>query len=338
MIDAERLLRLRGLAKREISRKARLLHHMYTWNRIVGESTYVLHEYGPSESSIEAINHHFRPQLDQAENDHIRRSDHNSRLDDFLRLRTRQSDSDLDIDEPKERETGLHDIHLEDSRRFSDTLYSQIYGIPETWLSLLSQTTRLANVIHTLTNSGSAKKLVNSEAWEALQRRSSRLENMICSLALRSSRVSSSHSPGPPGRSHVHMLRALNAALVIFFYRRVRQVHPAILQGYVDDVISALRDVDAALTQSGIPGPGTGWPAFVAGCEAITQSRRDVLLGWIEKGGARCGFAAFRAAKEVMLEVWKEQDEHSTSTNCCGGPNPTWVSILRQRKLWPIFC
>lgn len=121
-------MRLRGLSKREISRKARVLHHIYTWMRIVGESTYVLHDYNPSASFIEALNHCFQPREDMLEYDNSRRSGLDARLDDFLLLQPRHSDSDLDIDAPKEREVALHDIHLEDSRRWADTLYSEIYG------------------------------------------------------------------------------------------------------------------------------------------------------------------------------------------------------------------
>ncbi|OGM42080.1 C6 transcription factor [Aspergillus bombycis] len=336
MIDAERLMRLRGLSKREISRKARVLHHIYTWMRIVGESTYVLHDYNPSASFIEALNHCFQPREDILEQDNSRRSGLDARLDDFLLLQPRQSDSDLDIDAPKEREVALHDIHLEDSRRWADTLYSEIYGIPETWLSLVSQTTRLANVMDTLVASGGTKRFMNSEAWEALQRRATRLENMICSFNSDRSKGSNSDSAGGPARPHTHMLRALNTALVIFFYRRIRNVHPSILQSHVDEVIAALKDFDMALAQHEVPGPGTAWPAFMAGCEATAPSKRDALLRWVEKGGAQCGFASFAVAKDVMTAVWKEQDGYFRF-NRAGGPLPTWMDILRQKKLWPML-
>ncbi|KAJ1708029.1 hypothetical protein AFCA_008876 [Aspergillus flavus] len=336
MIDAERLMRLRGLSKREISRKARVLHHIYTWMRIVGESTYVLHDYNPSASFIEALNHCFQPREDMLEYDNSRRSGLDARLDDFLLLQPRQSDSDLDIDAPKEREVALHDIHLEDSRRWADTLYSEIYGIPETWLSLVSQTTRLANVMDTLVVSGGTKRFMNSEAWEALQRRATRLENMICSFNSDKSKGSNTDSAGGPARPHTHMLRALNTALVIFFYRRIRNVHPSILQSHVDEVIAALKDFDTALAQHKVPGPGTAWPAFMAGCEAMAPSKRDALLRWVEKGGAQCGFASFVVAKDVMTAVWKEQDGYFRF-NRAGGPLPTWMDILRQKKLWPML-
>ncbi|KAE8146812.1 fungal-specific transcription factor domain-containing protein [Aspergillus avenaceus] len=335
MIDAERLMRLRGLSKREISRKARVLHHIYTWIRIVGESTYILHDYTPSAAFIEAFNHHFQPRDDALSQENCRRSGLDARLDDFLLMQPRQSDSDLDIDAPKEREVALQDIHLEDSRRWVDTLYSEIYGIPETWLSLVSQTTRLANVMDTLVVSGSLKKSMNPEAWEALQRRATRLENMICTFNSDRMRGGDEPSANPSG-PHAHMLRALNTALVIFFYRRIRNVHPSILQSHVDEVIAALKDFDAALTQHQVPGPGTAWPAFMAGCEAIAPSKRDTLLRWIEKGGAQSGFAGFSIAKEVVTAVWKEQDGYFRF-NRSGGPIPTWMDVLRQKKLWPML-
>ena len=62
-------------------------------------------------------------------------------LDDFLRVDAHEGDSGTDSDEYKDDEVGIRDIHLEDMRPWSNTMYLQIYGIPETRLSLVSQTT-----------------------------------------------------------------------------------------------------------------------------------------------------------------------------------------------------
>ncbi|KAF9894023.1 hypothetical protein FE257_008995 [Aspergillus nanangensis] len=334
MVDAERLLRLRGLPKRRISQKARLLHHVYTWLRIVGESTYVLHDYTPSTMFLEALDNQFRTPPGAVDLEAT--NDGNSRLDDFLRLDARHSDRDLNIDEPKDLEVGLHDIHLQDSRVFSETLYKQIYGIPETWLSLVSQTTRLANVMETFRTARSLGDGVSLEAWEALQRRSVRLENMICSFDLNRTQGPQPEPHDTSSKPHRHMLRALDASLMIFFYRRIRQVHPAILGGYVDNVISALHQFHAALPQDSYGGPGSAWPAFVAGCEATTSARREGILKCLEKAEMIRSFASFATAKNIMNELWRMQDEHLVRNR--GDAFPTWIDVLKAGQSWPLLC
>ena len=130
-------MRHRGLAKKTISRKARLLHHMYTWARILGESTYVLHGHtGPVQGCLQKYLSSTTPSREQHSIATPNTSGPGSRLDDFLRVGPHQSDSDLDIEETKEPHASLHDIHLEDSRENPDTMYAEIYGVSETWLSL----------------------------------------------------------------------------------------------------------------------------------------------------------------------------------------------------------
>jgi arginine metabolism regulation protein II len=357
MVDAERLLRVKGLAKREISRKARLLHHVYTWIRIVGESTSVLHDYpsyGPVVDNICTI---YRSGRSSRSGEGIRdndrpRSGHNARLDDFLRLDPHQSDSDLNIDEVKEHEVGLHDIHLEDSRYFNDTLF-QVYGISETWLSLVSQTTRLANILEASKHS----KEADAAFFEFLQKRAGRLENMICSFALktvpdrtgRGFTSSQQLPPDLPAEGQLpsdYMFRALNAALVILFYRRVRNVNPLILQGHVDHVIQALNEFDLALVNHNSQGPGTPWPAFIAGCEAISVTQREVLMSWLKSGFSQCGLYSFSISIDIMKEVWQWQEKNSSSSGVSDSPigfrhnSPhywTWVDVSRSKNLWAIL-
>lgn len=262
-------------------------------------------------------------------------SEPNPRLDDFLRLEHQQSDNDLNIDEPKDRAAGFHDIHLHDSRSFGETLYKQIYGIPETWLSLVSQTTRLANVMETFRIARNTGKKVNIEAWETLQRRSMRLENMICSFNLGRTRGGSLELQAT-SKPHSHMLEALNGALVIFFYRRIRETHPAVLQGHVDNVITALEECKAALSPEDTTGPGTIWPIFIAGCEAITSSRREAILRWMDNASSICGSASFVIARDIMTKLWRVQDEHLAANR--GEPMPSWIEIAKEEQIWPLFC
>ncbi|KAF2167246.1 hypothetical protein M409DRAFT_66261 [Zasmidium cellare ATCC 36951] len=334
LIDAERLMRHRGLAKREVSRKSRLLHHMYTWSRILGESTYVLHEYSSATGTVPSS--HPGGTLTAVQPHVVHASGPGSRLDDFLRLEPHHADSELDIEEVKEPQTSLRDIHLEDSRDNPNTMYTEIYGINETWLSLLSQTTRLANRLDGMKATNSTEVTMS----DLLSRRASRLEDMICSFA-------ADFSPRyitPKFEPNNHMHTALNSALVIFFYRRIKNVNSWILQSHVDDVISALESFDKAIKDKPGQGPGTPWPAFIAAAEASTQNRRERLFAWIENGEAATGFHCYTSSKELLLETWKRRDENATgqtpglrkSARRSGASQSTasWLDICREQKRW----
>lgn len=349
MIDAERLLRVKGLAKREISRKCRLLHHVYSWIRIVGESTYVIHDYSSYGSVVDNMSvAHRAGRLHRSSERRTEssqsKSGHNARLDDFLRLEPHSSDSDLDIDEIKEHQGALQDIHLEDSRLFGGTMY-QIYGISETWLSLVSQTTRLANILDA-TKYG---KNTDVSFVDFLQKRAGRLENIVCSFALKdpTSDDEDEDLTSPENRPpNYYMLRAMNSALVILFYRRIRNVNSLILQGHVDSVVQSLRDFDAALIAQGFEGPGSAWPAFIAGCEAKSRRNRKYIMSWLDKGFEKCGLEYFGASRRIMKEVWERQDQPTPlmdpGSDGSSQSRPqksasyqhTWVDVLREKDYW----
>lgn len=307
---------------------------MYTWLRIIGESTFVNHDYTLSYSCLESLGSsrsHTTSSVNRTNG--IASAEPDPRLDDFLRVQS--SDSDLNIDAMKDQNIGYHDIHLHDSRSFPETLYKQIYGINETWLSLLSQTTRLANVIQTFVVARKAGRKVTLEAWETIQRRADRLENMISAFNLGHARGGQTELQAI-SRPHAYMLEALNGALLIFFYRRVREAHPAVLQGHVDSVIMALEACRASMDQSNPTGPGTAWPAFIAGCEAVTSARREAFIRWLDNASSMSGFKSYATARDIMTQVWRKQDDHLAAFG--GDRMPSWIDVAKENKIWPLFC
>ena len=270
-------------------------------------------------------------------------SRHNSKLDDFLLLDSDAPDSDVDTSVQKDSEKGLRDIHLQDPREYSGTMYLQLYGISETWLSLVSQTTRLANVMDSLDDS---KKRKDVELLESLERRKQRLEHMVCSFAETNKPINASTSqqaveenhhdlnaPSQTKASRSCMVRALNSALVIFFYRRILKVHPWILQDHVKSVIQALQDFDTSCQTR--EGPGSVWPVFMAGCEAIAPYQRDYLSQWLDRALAKTGFARFKTIKSCMLEVWEKRDKFGQRKDKgLRGKVWSWVDVSRERNMY----
>ncbi|KAF4948535.1 hypothetical protein FSARC_13707 [Fusarium sarcochroum] len=322
-IEAERLVRFRGLAERNISRRIRLLHHVYTWSRIVGESTYVLHDYRKFQQAMGANVLDASTTLSQPGIGYIQED---TGLDDFLRVQYHYGEADASLDSHKDAQTGNQDIHLEDPRHGIEDQFHVIYGIPEQWLSLLSRTTRLANWMDA---TEIPHKLRDDRLKEKLSRQAQSLEDAVCDFFHTHKMSTNIDANKPP---NVCMFRCLTASLLIFFYRRIRNVNPLVLQTYVDEVIQGLEIFDASLVRHKQPGPGTAWAAFMAGCEAMGDSRRKKLLQWIERAFDICKFQSYQQAKEIMIRVWERMDQ--THRFQREAPRPSWMQISRDLETW----
>ncbi|KAJ0144556.1 Uncharacterized protein HZ326_12669 [Fusarium oxysporum f. sp. albedinis] len=272
-LEAERLVRFRGLSKRNISRRIRLLHHAYTWNRIVGESTYVLHDYGTFQHAISASCG--EPAISDGAEANIMANEssshstqENTRLDDFLRI----------------------------GHRFEE-------------------------------------RLSNNRLVEILERRAQSLEDAICSFVESRNLSASIDANDPP---NVCMFRCLTAALLIFFYRRIRNVHPLVLQVYVDQIIRGLEIFDDSLARHGQAGPGSAWAAFIAGCEAMGESRREKLRQWMDRAFDSCRFQLYQRAKELMTRVW-ERRSMAQEYQQRVPRRPSWMEVSRETNTWIIL-
>lgn len=180
----------------------------------------------------------------------------------------------------------------------------------------------------------STRKKSDAEILVSLQPRASYLENAVCLFKSRheaETDSTASLSPVPGGTPHMHMVRALGSALVIFFYRRIRNVNPLVLQDSVNDVIEFLHSFDDALEQHGLLGPGTAWPAFIAGAEAMSIRQRHHISAWLDKGFSKSGFESYRVTKDVLVEVWRRRDEAEGSGDCS-----TWMDVCRDMRCWPL--
>ena len=150
-------------------------------------------------------------------------------------------------------------------------------------------------------------------------------------------------------------MRGLSTSLEIFFYRRIRDLHPRILQGYVSDVIDSLKGFEKALASNNLEGPCLLWPLFMAGCEAIRPSDREFFANLTQRGVEQSGISSFKTAGDNMASVWKRrhrplQDPASpgvprpralsgSSTKLRGAPLQwTWVDVLREGTTTLFLC
>ncbi|GAB7332138.1 hypothetical protein MBLNU13_g04014t2 [Cladosporium sp. NU13] len=119
LVEAERLIRRQSVLNLHQSFQYRALLHIYTYFRIVMES--ICFVTGRCSRLVA-----------------------NGSVERFS-VTEETLETGLDPTSEKTSDVGYHDIHLDVNGHWQETLYTKIYGVPETLLTLLSQTVKLAN-------------------------------------------------------------------------------------------------------------------------------------------------------------------------------------------------
>ncbi|KAF9882895.1 hypothetical protein FE257_004909 [Aspergillus nanangensis] len=296
LIEAELLIRRRGLPKAHKSLKVRSLHHVYTYLRIMAESTcgcalVSICPRRPKSSllSIEASYHSLRS---------FRVADHSTT-------------SDLDAGFGKTLESGYNDIHLELMGGWKHTLFPEMYGLPESLMGLLSHTIRFANEQELLNRD----TVVDVEIATNLNLRTKALEHQILSWDKTSSDIGSTGSDVPRATSKHTGLRydslAMHQGLILFYYRRIHNINALILQ---DTVRRVLDFADKATTNDSSRPALLLWPCFIAACEAVEPELRRRSLQWLLEADRQTPPPSFFTAAEVARKVWTLRQESNDYT------------------------
>ncbi|KAK5948010.1 hypothetical protein OHC33_010938 [Knufia fluminis] len=266
LLEAEKIIRLRGLPKPSKSRKLRLLHHCYSYMRIFHESV--------SFSST-------RLNLQRTIRDAVEKSGVIVRGTDPSSFRLIPwEDLDEKFREIKTREQGENDLLLAGPGKWPATMYPEIFGVPETWLNLLSQVIRLANEKETAESADEP-----TLSLKDFLRRAKALETYILRWEYSNNLVTTSSGLQIMEVDWIMletMQSALHHALAIYFYRRIHDVDPVVLQPKVQKVKEYLFACKQICESGGGFLDGWMWPAFIAGCEALDPTLQEAFTAWFE--------------------------------------------------------
>ncbi|KAF5672334.1 ARG81-like transcription factor [Fusarium heterosporum] len=301
LLDAERLIRLRGLANQNPF-KTRLLHHMYTHLRVIAESMSLCNE---SLSGFPA-----------------EVQEHDANQGRTFRITEEGLNIGLDPAQQKTDEIGYSDIHLEIQGQWSHTLYPVIYGIPESLMTLLSQTVSLSNEKKRLETAARC----NPGISEALAKHTKTLENRIWAWKPTLHTTGSADTAGVDQDLVMHpqiqsMTLAIHQALIIYFYRRVYDMNAMILQDLVKKTLDYLEPCLSELIHDQDFATSLAWPAFVAACEAVSsdlQERALKCLGITDDKGV---YFTPKPAKVVVPLIWNKRKESGDWTT-------SWQSLV----------
>lgn len=312
LLEAECFIRLRGIPATKTFGH-RVLHHMYTHLRVMIESTNIIQE--PTGGGwMDA------PSLDQV-------------LESATSPRKfgvdQNSLGDLDTTRHKPEDVGYNDIHLDVSGCWPPTLYPELYGVPETLMTLLSQTISLVNEKPKL----EAAALADPAVSLALSQHIKTLERQIWSWSLQASNMPAgprlppslvNEESQPLDRPQVEsMALAMHGALIIYFYRRVYNMSVMIVQDQVRRTLEliqpclAMGQFDADFSVS------ISWSAFIAACEAATPELQKLGLRCLESIDDHGLLVERGGPSAVARAVWERRKQTGDFTF-------GWPDLMRQ--------
>jgi arginine metabolism regulation protein II len=276
--DAEKLICVRGISKRAKSRKAQILHYIFLFLRVIEESTYIY------------------PQGENCDRTH------ELNMDDLLfpSIHLQPRGPNLNPVTRAEFELGLLSIVPN-----SPSLLMEIYGIPLSLFSLISRATSLANTLNPEV-SIEADRLGDPERAKQIKK----FENEICTWNIEDATIAEAGfmeqtigvSPAHSGRTQ-HLILALHNALMLYFYRRIYNVNPWLLQSFVDKVLVHLQKVEQEKIELNILNTSIVWPGFLAAVEACGEDSRRMSLAWLRSNWQKSGWRSFESAANIAEEL-----------------------------------
>lgn len=298
-LEAEKLIRLKGLGRRK-SRRIRLLHHCYVFERLFHEST-----------TITASDQTRRQALTRAVVASgivlVGQDTPDFRYPDMTNLEST-------LQRLKGQEEGENDLHLASPGDFPATMYPEVVAIPEAYMALLSLIVRL----------GKAKDAAENMPQHFLSQAKSLERAILRSEPLTHNNCTGNSNPLPDERVLSDMRLAMHEALLLYFYRRVYDIDASLLQTRARRICEGLLRCEAADPQSLYGSTGFRWPAFIAACETEEVDVQESFTLMFRRLTQRSGLVIFSQTLQVIQEVWHEK-RHSNAASV------SWVDVLRMR-------
>ncbi|KAJ6441635.1 arginine metabolism regulation protein II [Purpureocillium lavendulum] len=300
LFKAERLIRNAGLDRCHPQSSARILHHMYTHLRVIAESI-----------SCRSTSPHIRAHEGAM-----------MEISDTFRLAQDSLNAGLNGELEKPEQLGLRDIHLQTQGRWTQTWYPAIYGIPESLMTLFSQTVSLAN------DKARLDLLARScqETSSALSLHVKTLEDSIWAWSLSSPTDDGAVRPVRPPELQQdderglldhpqaqHMALAIHQALIMYFYRRIHNPNAMILQDSVRRTLDYLEACMDGLVDDQDFGPTLAWTALIAACEAVVPDLQERAIRCLETTDNRGFYFTPKPGKELVALIWERRKHGSTN-------------------------
>jgi arginine metabolism regulation protein II len=266
---SESLIRTEGLTKPVKSQKISKLHHIFSFLRIIHESTTLLERIYQGGSGC-----------GQAQNNATQDNHHTS----GSRLAW------VEEEEPEDSE--------------EDSLFVSIYQMPTTLLSLLSQTSSLYKQLHSpegiSATFGRRCQIIETRIFNWRAPKGLAFPNYDEAGESKTSATLSRDIAA-------HLVSATHYALIVHFQRQIRNTNPRLLQHYVTAAIDHLLVHEQLKKSNQISSAPFPWPGFIVGCEAYDIASREKMNIYLSTVRSY-NLGSLLKSEKVVYEVWKRQD------------------------------
>lgn len=300
LLDAQRFVSRFGIEQSARSRKARMLHSIYLYLRILEEST-----------DIQLREDQFQKQSGEY---------HGSTQMSMSGIRTSIWADNLTLCPDDTRHGSLASTGIQSGCSIdSIAIFEQIYSVPVSLFKLIARATEVAREMEELRKCGLSPETDVDLLWSEVKT----LEQQICDWKNQYGEFGSNQGDSLPRESLLyHLAEAIHAALMIFFYRRVRDMHSGAVQHWVKQTADHLLTVERLKLECGDRSANLCWPGFIAGCEATGAEIRRQWSQWFDRSYKDSHIRMFDVARVAMEDIWRTKDTSGT----CGH---SWSEALR---------
>ena len=296
LVETEKFIRIHGLNRKK-SRKVRLLHHCYTYERIFFEST--------SAGGQQSIQYHasVRKAIESSGASSYSKDSLSFRLPSIENLET-------DMLLVKDAELGENDLHIQYPGLWPSSQYEEIFGLPERYVLFVSLIVRLAREKDGELGDDEPGVLT----MKAFTSRAKAIETCL-----------KQQRPPQPRRNNAvdYLIAATHSAVLIYFYRKIHDVDAFMLQQQVSDVRSALQSYDSLNLEKGSASVRLLWPAFIAACESENENQRQFFATWFESAAEQSGLRLFDVTMANVERIWQQKRDNV-------GVNITYQSCIME--------
>lgn len=303
-LEAEKFIRVKGLNRRK-SRKVRLLHHCYAFERMFHESTFI-------DASSTSRRQHLRKAIESSGASAYSQDSLSFRLSDWSNL-------EQEMLRIKGQEEGENDLHLQHPGVWSATLYPEIFAVPEQYIFLLSLIIRLEKEMDGTEHQNTADTLSLKQFFS----RAKAVERCIKQLREPTQATNTKNPLHVSQNIQDNLLDAMQHALAIYFYRKIYNLDPSMLQPKVIGVRDCLLRFESAGSDMAYGSARLIWPAFVAACEAEDPEVQVSFSDWFQNSALRSGLRFFDDTRENVERIWEEKRNAK-------GNSVTWMDLMRM--------